>query len=402
MRIGMILRGNFPPDIRVEKETRTLISAGHEVFLLCYKNQRQTEEELIDGLRVKRIKEPWREMPLLGHKWNSLKFHLVFRNDYWAKKISPFVKDYNLDVLHIHDLPLLGTAISVSKKFRLPLVADLHENYPAALEILNIDKINFLERFYKKPKRWSLYERRTLGGADKIIVVVKEAKNRLLEDLKVPERKITLLMNVVDTKYLSEIKLIPEILKQYKENFIILYVGGGGFHRGLESAVQAFRYLKAERPEIKMILVGPVAEERDRLLKIVKKENLERRVELAGWQEFKKIPSYIQASDICLVPHLQNYHTETTIPHKLFQYMFFKKPVLVSDCKPLKRIVEENTSGLVFKSGDPEDLARKIIRLYEDSSLRVLLGQNGYDSVINHYNWAMEGKKLVSLYKSFT
>lgn len=398
----MLLRKNFPPDIRVEKEVRTLISAGHEVYLLCYKDHNQTAEESVDGLQVKRIEVPWRELFFLAHKWNSFKFHLTFRNDYWVKKISRFVKDYHLDALHVHDLPLLGTAIRVGRYFDVPVIADLHENYPAALEILNNNETNFLKRFYKNPKRWSLYERSALACANKVIVVVEEAKERLLEKYKIPEEKITTLMNVVDTEYFSHIKLFPEILNRYKENFLILYVGGGGFHRGLESAVQAFRYLNAKRLYIKMLLVGPVGEERSRLLKLVQKESLEGRVELIGWQEFKKVPSYIKASDICLVPHLRNNHTDTTIPHKLFQYMFNKKPVLVSDCKPLMRIVEQTSCGLIFKSEKPEDLARKIIKLYEDKRLRVLLGQNGYDSVKNKYNWDKESKKLLSLYKSLT
>lgn len=82
--------------------------------------------------------------------------------------------------------------------------------------------------------------------------------------------------------------------------------------------------------------------------------------------------------------------------------MFMKKPVLVSDCKPIKRIVEETASGLIFKSGKPKDLARKIINLYRNKDLRLLYGQKGYDAVMNHYNWEKESKKLISLYKSLT
>lgn len=35
MNIGMILNRRFSPDIRVEKEARTLINAGYRVHLLC-------------------------------------------------------------------------------------------------------------------------------------------------------------------------------------------------------------------------------------------------------------------------------------------------------------------------------------------------------------------------------
>ena len=34
MNIGMVLDKYFPPDIRVEKEAKTLISEEHDIFLI--------------------------------------------------------------------------------------------------------------------------------------------------------------------------------------------------------------------------------------------------------------------------------------------------------------------------------------------------------------------------------
>ena len=50
-------------------------------------------------------------------------------------------------------------------------------------------------------------------------------------------------------------------------------------------------------------------------------------------------------------PHEDFEHTQTTVPHKLFQYMMGRKTVLVSDCAPLKRIIGDNEAGYVFKAG---------------------------------------------------
>jgi len=402
MKIGMILRKTFPPDIRVEKEIRTLIANKYEVSLLCYKKQDQPKDKIIDGLKIQRIEVPWKKLVTLGSKWNALKFHLFFENGYWTKEISKFAKNYSLDVLHVHDLPLLGTTISVGEKLGIPVIADLHENYPAVMEILNKDKKSFWERFCTNPKRWSVYERKALFKTSKIIVVVKEAKERLLQQYKIPEEKITTLMNVVDTKYFSGIKIIPEILNRYKEHFLVLYIGGGGAHRGLETTIYSFTYLRDVIPNIKLLLIGLTGSERNRLLQIREQLQIQNNIDIIGWEGFERVPSYIKASDICLVPHKKNYHTDTTIPHKLFQYMFNKKPVVVSDCNPLKRIVEETSCGLVFKSGDPKDLAFKIIELHKDKKRRITSSQKGYDSVINNYNWNLESKKLVALYKSLT
>jgi hypothetical protein len=51
----MCLNGYFPPDNRVEKEARTLASAGHEIFLLCKRKQGQPEAEAFESIQLIRI-----------------------------------------------------------------------------------------------------------------------------------------------------------------------------------------------------------------------------------------------------------------------------------------------------------------------------------------------------------
>ena len=56
----MCLNGYFPPDNRVEKEARTLASAGHEVFLLCKRKQDQPEAATFESIQLVRInRDKW-------------------------------------------------------------------------------------------------------------------------------------------------------------------------------------------------------------------------------------------------------------------------------------------------------------------------------------------------------
>jgi len=103
---------------------------------------------------------------------------------------------------------------------------------------------------------------------------------------------------------------------------------------------------------------------------------------------------------VCIIPHVSNEHTETTIPHKLFQYMYMRKPVVVSDCRPLQRIVMETNSGAVFKSGDEFDFARVILQLFENDLLRKQMGENGNRAVIGKYNWENSSRSLIGLYSN--
>jgi glycosyltransferase involved in cell wall biosynthesis len=81
--------------------------------------------------------------------------------------------------------------------------------------------------------------------------------------------------------------------------------------------------------------------------------------------------------------------------------MLGSRPVIVSNCKPLERIVRETQSGLVFESGNTKDLSAKIEKLSGDADLRKELGSNGRAAASGEYSWEIEGQKLVKLYEQF-
>jgi glycosyltransferase involved in cell wall biosynthesis len=205
-------------------------------------------------------------------------------------------------------------------------------------------------------------------------------------------------MNVEDAEHFKSLDLDQDILTRYKCFFTISYIGGGGRHRGLDTAIEAMSYLRESIPQVKLVLVGISRQESDEYRRIAETQGVQDHVEFIGWQPFHKVPSYIEASQIGLVPHHQNPHTDATIPHKLFQYMLMNKAVVVSSCRPLKRIVENTGSGLVFDSGDPQDLAKQILALHAQPQLQIDCGRRGHQAVLAQYNWALEGQKLSTLY----
>jgi glycosyltransferase involved in cell wall biosynthesis len=80
--------------------------------------------------------------------------------------------------------------------------------------------------------------------------------------------------------------------------------------------------------------------------------------------------------------------------------MIFKKPVIVTDCIPLKRIVEECQCGVVIPSKGHNELANGVMSLYENKEYAKLLGENGRKAVEQKYNWKNAGANLMELYRS--
>jgi glycosyltransferase involved in cell wall biosynthesis len=80
--------------------------------------------------------------------------------------------------------------------------------------------------------------------------------------------------------------------------------------------------------------------------------------------------------------------------------MLINKPVISSDCQSLKRIIESNNSGLIYKDNSAEDLSEKIKQLMNDKELRKFLGGNGRSAVLNKYNTYFEKRELIKAYST--
>lgn len=397
MRIGMILGLPFPPDVRVEKEAKALTNAGFEVGLLAQLKdpQEPAREQTLYGLNIYReaVSQSLWERNIKG--WTLIESS-------WMTPIQKFIREFKPDILHVHDFPLVYSSWKLAKPRGIPVVADLHENMPAAYRIwrANLDPLRRMrDSIFRNYYLWRWHERRILPLCDRIIVVVPEAAERLLND-GIPEEKIVVVSNTEDETTFGLEAPNSQILSEYHDEWVVSYVGGGGAHRGLDTTIRAVPLASREIPSFKLLVVG-IREKWDlsALKKLIKQNNVRKQVEILGWQPFKKISSYISASSVCLVPHNDSEHTQTTVPHKLFQYMILGKPVVVSDVRPLKRIIQDTHSGLVFKANDPTSLANCLIQLYQDPALRETLGENGHRAALSTYSWKNDAQRLVQLYQ---
>ncbi len=403
LKIGMILdvsRG-FPPDIRIEKEARVLIKAGFKVSLLTQKASpsQKVYETFGYGLEVYRA-EIQSQQDLL-HKILE-KFTLIKGG--WLLAIDTFAKKVRPDVLHAHDFTIVPTALKIAKKHNLPLVADLHENMPAAmiayrsnLQPLRKLRSSIITNYYL----WRWREKLTLRNCYRIIVVVPEAAERIINDYDIPRERVCIVSNTEDESTFNASDLDEKLIEHYKESWVALYIGGIGPHRGIDTAIRAATVAGKSIADFKLLIVGTqVPKQRQQIMQIAEKENASSYLELVDWVPANKVSSYIAASKVCLVPHNDFEHTNTTVPHKLFQYMIMKKPVIVSSCKPLKRIVEDTESGLVFNANNSEDLADCLVKVYEDGDeIAKKYGQHGHQAALGEYSWKNDSERLVKMYE---
>lgn len=390
-KILMVLLGPFPPDVRVEKEVASLTEFGFDVDLLHYKSNASETNFNRSGLKLIAVKPT---NNLVQKIFNEL----LGYNKPIISYIRNLISTGNYDYIHAHDLEAAYCSILAKSHNKVKVVADFHENMPEAsvawrssLPPFKRLILNIIHPKYKITRK----EKKVCDEADVVISVVQEMEDFLSEKHKLDLTKSKVISNLENLDF----KFTRKSLKYSAiPSFNLLYTGGFGYHRGIHTAITGMRFLK--NTDIRLRLVGGG----NKMLlawynELIKEYRLEETVDIIDWVPASDIPAYINAADLCIVPHEKNPHTDNTIPHKLYQYMTCGRPVLVSDCNPLQRVVNDAQSGLVFKAGSPKDFSDKVLEVHDNYEILTRYGSNGYEYVHERGNaWENEALKLREIY----
>jgi glycosyltransferase involved in cell wall biosynthesis len=379
MKICIVWKNDYPWDVRIEKVAMSLLKAGHDVHLLCSNTKRSQTDENINGIKVRRL-------PCINNRrLNAFISTPYYFNPFWFRMIDRTVKREGIELIIVRDLPLAPIALLIKKWRRIPLILDVAENYPAMYRkrMRRGGWQGIFSWLTKNPHIIEWIERYAVKHVDHLLVVVEESARRFIA-MRVNEKKISIVSNTPDMDLFAP-RNTPQGSLAGQDALQLIYVGFVQEGRGLDTVLSALSNMK-ETGLVKFTVIGD-GDYLEPLKRLARQQQVEKLVEFRGWIKNTHIPDCIYASDIGVIPHRKSEHTDSTIPNKLFDFMACGKPVIVSNADPMKRIVGEEQCGLVFKSGDADDLLRVINRAMSDPDLLHKMGANGQRAVERKYNW---------------
>ena len=397
LTIGMVVDNEFYGDPRVYNEAKILVQAGYCVKILCLNFGKYPDREIVDGIELVRVPMVKKTKKRLA----ALMLTLPFYRWFWRKAISEFITSEKIDVLHSHDLYMTRSAKEGIGNKSVPLVIDLHEHYPAAIMNYNW-AIRFPARLIVRPWRWKRLEGRYLKMADKIILISDDFKKDVLKRFpNLNEHNLVIYPNVPDLDELLGYPVDPNILDK-KGRFIIFYFGAIAERRGIFTSFEALKLLITKYPSITLLLIGPIDNaDKARFDQYMKDPVLSENVIYYPWKDISLLPSYITISDVCISPGIKNPQHESGVGNKVFQFMLFERPLIVSDCRPQQEVIEREECGLVFENENVSDLANKIEILFNNPDLLKEMGAKGRQAALTKYNVGVFRKNLEQMYAQF-
>ncbi|MGQ9542460.1 MAG: glycosyltransferase family 4 protein [Armatimonadota bacterium] len=406
-RIGFVHFGTYP-DIRVVKMTDTLAQAGYEVIVLARNIKGATEpgashpyahvvDEKLQEWRGRL--QPRRLLDDTPERWRAPLTLPYYVNPIWRRAIRDLVVKEDCRLLIVRDMPLVLAATAVGKRYGVPVIFDMAENYPAVMAVWRRwegRKRALVNLFARNIALARIVERASTRAADSVLVVVPEHVERVSR-LRGTASGIFVVENTPVLEELDDLycryQRMPE-WQPFVGTLEVVYGGNVHFYRGVDTLIDAATVLKArQEADVRFTVVG-TGKVAERLKELARQAGVEDMVRFMGWQA--DLMAFVYRAHAGYDGSHASEHTHNTMPNKVYDYMAFRKPVVVSDCRPMKRLAEETGCGLVFRSQDAEDLAEKVLML-RNPTLRAEMGARGRKAVEDRYNWSVDGQRFLEV-----
>lgn len=379
------------PAARAAELARHWCAAAHEVSILTgFPNHptgvvpeewkarlhRLTYNESLDGVNVHRT---WL-WPLPNRK-----SHERIRN-YVSFCLSAALRGMSLsrpDVI-IGTSPQLLVAVAarwLAGVKRVPFIFEVRDLWPESLTAVGIGSENSLLHRSLAAIASFLYRR-----SDHIVVVTPAFKRHLIERWHVPEGKISIVENGVETSLFTRCSAdkTRSLRRELGLNgkFLVGYVGTLGMAHGLETLLEAASQLQKKNAVIHFLLIGEGAE-KERIRNLAVSRSLGN-VTFIDQQPRETIPALISTFDAALVLLRKTDVFKTVIPTKMLEFMSCACPVILGVEGQARQVLEEAKAGIAIEPENPAKLVEAIEKLVANPSLGRSWGQNGREYAVRN------------------
>ena len=411
----MLVKNQLWNDARVKKEAACLAAAGFTVTVIAKPEEGCPEDEDWNGVRVLRPRKDTRMREALRRRVlkatepgrrtlfsrllravrrNPLRVLLtdLKRDLPWEYRLYRAVLSTRAEIVHANDLDTLFTAWLAARRLKARLVYDSHELWLESARYLR--ETGPLNRL-----RYRLTERRLIRLADAVIAVTPSRGRAMAAMYPSVAQRITIIEN--SSQPIHELPpggMLRERLGFDQNVPIVLYQGIICPERGLEELLQAATLLPEGSATV--VIIGHDSWQ-GHLERMHRRLGLEGRVFLLPPVPSERLPEVTVSADAGLILFrntcLNHYYS---LPNKLYEYMMAGLPVIASDLPEMRRVIEECRCGVLIREQEPEEIAKAILAVTSSREGMKAMGERGRAAALHRYNWPVQARRLVELYRS--
>ena len=182
---------------------------------------------------------------------------------------------------------------------------------------------------------------------------------------------------------------------RFKEKFIVGTIKSIENYNGIDCLIDSANIVINDfKKDISFIIVGSGSLKKDMEEK-VKTLNLGDKIKFLGFVDHGSVRKYYEMLSIFVAVS-----TIESFGVSVLEAAALEIPSITSNIGGLTEVNLHNKTGIVIEPDRPLQLAKSIIKLYEDSKMRKNLGVNARKMVIEKFNWDESIKKMLKVYKN--
>ncbi|MGO8880629.1 MAG: glycosyltransferase family 4 protein [Desulfomonilaceae bacterium] len=216
----------------------------------------------------------------------------------------------------------------------------------------------------------------------------------------VPTAKVHTIANCLEDTEPPDPSLVQRIRPELgigDNNFLVLTVGFVGPRKGYLDILDAVPAVVKTDESVRFVFVG--GEERPGenypVLSRIKNQNLDRWVLVTGEVHRSRIPLYLAAADVFLLPS-----REEGMPIAILEAMRASRPIITTTVGGIPEMIEDGRSGILIQPGDPEQIAEALISLLKNDGLSEKLAQGARTVFEKKFEAHVCINELAYIYKS--
>lgn len=234
-------------------------------------------------------------------------------------------------------------------------------------------------------------------NCDLLVCVTDELKNIVMGEFEIPENKIIVIPNGVDTHHFNPENVNPTRFFDFPT---IGFVGAIIQRQGISLLIKAVSDLKQKGIKYGLVIIGE-GSEKSNLIEQVNKLGLQNQVKFTGFIPREEIPTYISGFDFGYsgqIPlgkgHLSRmYHS----PIKLYEYLAMGKPIIATAFEDAKEILKHNEVGYLFEPGSLKSLIQTLEEAFNQQDRWNTFGLNARSLVEKNHSWESRVAYLIKI-----
>jgi glycosyltransferase involved in cell wall biosynthesis len=297
-----------------------------------------------------------------------------------ARELAALIRREDVSILHSHLFYSSLFASPVGRACRVPLIVET----PHVREV-----------WRRGLKARYTVDRLAGRFVDQYIAVSEANRDYLVEDKRLPARKVVVIHNGIDVRRFDVRNVDTRSLRASLgfgiDDPILVVVGRLEPQKGHRILIDGLPVVQGEFPDVRLVCVGEGA----------LREELEGRVRFLAMKDAVRfvgqradVPAWLALADVVVLPSLYE-----GLPLAAIEALAAGRPMVATEVDGTPEVVVNEETGLLVPPGDPGRLAGAICRLLREPGLRANFAQAGRARVLERFNEDRQVARTEALYE---